>query len=286
MKPTRTLVLLALAAATGACLVGGQPDDKLSAPSQAAADARAERIKEELAQLKGHPWAGEYYWGDGLGVNATLLAAPKAGFVFWWRGCLGLYDLNYGGVEATGSQLKLQFELPSRREDFVGIHPELTPVLWGHRHYLIASDKMPEFVDDVNAGFEPRHDIHGSFLLRRGDERKAARGAPDIPAEYRNLLLAVPIRTRISSVGMSRSDGVNGCKSKSRVTLVVLDAGSARGVRPGMELYVFGPTRARYGSVRVTKVEAGSSEAEVQQCAEDAPPSPEWKLSTRAIGGH
>jgi hypothetical protein len=104
--------------------------------------------------------------------------------------------------------------------------------------------------------------------------------------EYRDLLLAVPIRTRISSVGMSRTEGGNGGKSKSRVTLVVLDAGSAKGVGPGMEFYVSRPASARYLSARVIKVEAGSSQAEVAQCAEDPPPSPDWKLSTRATGRH
>jgi hypothetical protein len=279
MKRTRTLIL---AVAAGVCLAAGQPDDKLSASAQAAAHAREERIKEELAQLKGHEWAGEYYWGDGLGVNVTLLVAPKSGFAYWWEGCLGLYDLNYGGVEATGGRLKLLCELPNGREYYAGIDSELTPVLWGERHYLIASDKMLEFANYVNAGFEPRDKIYGSFLLRRGDERKAARGAPEVPVEYRNLLLAAPIRTRISSVGMSRSESNDSCKSTDRVTLVVLDVGSAKGVRPGMEFYPFTPPSADVFSVRVTKVEADSSEAQVEQCAEDAPPSQEWELSTSA----
>ncbi|MGO9096013.1 MAG: hypothetical protein ACLQGV_12390 [Bryobacteraceae bacterium] len=283
MKRTRTLIL---AVAVGACLAAGQSDDKLSAPAQAAADARAERIKAELAQLKGHEWAGEYYWGDGLGVNVSLLLAPKAGFVIWWRGCLGLYDVNYGGVEATGGRLKLQFELPNGGGNSAGFDPELAPVLWGDRRYLIASDKMLKFVNYVNAGFEPRHEVFGEFFLIKGDERKAARSAPQIPAEYRDLLLRVPIRTRISSVGMSRSGRVGWCASEGRATLVVLDAGNAQGVRSGMEFYVFRPASARYLSVRATKVEAGSSEAEVQQCAEDAPPSPKWKLSARAPGRH
>ena len=283
MKPTRTLIL---AVAAGVCLAAGQPDDRLSAPSEAAAHARAKRIKEELAQLKGHPWAGEYYDGDGLEVSASLFIAPKSGFAFWQQGDMGLDDLNYGGVEASGGRLRLLFELPRRRGDFVGIEPELTLVLWGDRHYLIDSGRMPDFVDHVNAGFEPRHGNPGSFLLRRGDEHKAAHGAPDIPVEYRNLLLKVPIRARISSVGTSKIEKRELSESIDRVTLLVLDAGSAKGVRPGMEFYVFRPASARYGSVRVTKVEADSSEAEVDQNARDAPPSPKWKLSTRAIGGH
>jgi len=86
---------------------GSQQDENLSDISQAAATARAWQIKAELAQLKTHEWAGEYYEGDGEGENISLLTAPKAGFVFRWQGCLGLYGLNYGSVEATSGRLKL-----------------------------------------------------------------------------------------------------------------------------------------------------------------------------------
>ena len=71
---------------------------KFSAKSKTAMQAKRELIEQELSKLKMHPWAGDYYYGDGLGVNVELTLAPDSGFVFTWNGCLGLYDQNYGDV--------------------------------------------------------------------------------------------------------------------------------------------------------------------------------------------
>src|SRR5438477_12939061 len=75
-----------------------ESDERFSEASVAASDMRTKKIQQELGHLKDHNWAGEYYFGDGLGVNVSLALAPESGFVFSWHGCLGLYDLNYGDV--------------------------------------------------------------------------------------------------------------------------------------------------------------------------------------------
>ena len=70
---------------------GHERDEKLSEKALATSRGRTNRIKEELAQLKDNQWAGEYYYGDGLGVNVNLIIAPKSGFVFtlvWLLGAL------------------------------------------------------------------------------------------------------------------------------------------------------------------------------------------------------
>jgi hypothetical protein len=278
MQPNRRLVLLFLLLATGVIQAGGRRDDNLSAGSQAEADVRAGRIKEELAHLKGHEWPGEYYRGDGLGVNVSLVIAPGAGFVFRWSGCLGLYDLNYGGIAVTGGRIKLSFEHPNRPDGAMGIDPELIPVLWGERHYLVGSAEMKEFANAVNSGIEPRNGLHGLFLLRRGDEKKAATGDPLIPAEYRGLLLTVPITARISRIGESQLAKAEWCPSgQFRTTPVTLDAGTEKGVQEGMEFYV-AHSRRYVSPLHVIKVEARSSETKVVQCTGDPPPSTDWEL--------
>src|SRR5687767_13739491 len=66
--------------------------------AEAATAARERAFRDELTAFQEHPWAGEYYYGDGLGVNVRLLLTPQSGFVFQWRGCLGVYDRNHGAV--------------------------------------------------------------------------------------------------------------------------------------------------------------------------------------------
>jgi hypothetical protein len=107
-----------------------QNEEKTSGSSRAASQAKIRAIRRELRHTK-TDWAGEHYYGDGLGVNVSLSLAPENGFVFTWNGCLGLYDLNYGSVAFTNGTLKLQFKYPNNREGFEGIAPELLPVRWG-----------------------------------------------------------------------------------------------------------------------------------------------------------
>src|SRR6267143_4128952 len=64
-------------------------DGKFSKKSEAASETKKKLINQELDILKAHPWAGKYYYGDGLGVNVHLSLAPKSGFVFTWNGCPG-----------------------------------------------------------------------------------------------------------------------------------------------------------------------------------------------------
>src|SRR5262245_11234809 len=101
--------------------------------AEQAANLKRDQIRAEVEKLGAHPWAGEYYAGDGLGVNTVVLLAPKAGYVFEWHGCLGLYDRNYGPVAEKDGKLSLSFTFENSREGFHGIAPELVPVSWGAR---------------------------------------------------------------------------------------------------------------------------------------------------------
>jgi hypothetical protein len=153
------------------------------AADQAAAKLR-QAILDEIESLGGHEWAGDYYYGDGLGVNVSLMLAPKSGYLFEWNGCMGLYDRNYGPVDFSNGRLRLTFTLPNSRERFRGIAGEFIPVAWGSREYLIPPDKVIDFCDDVKRGVEPRRGRHGQHLLRRGDETKLTTGSPTLPVEY------------------------------------------------------------------------------------------------------
>lgn len=122
-------------------LAGNDWEIKSSREAEAEAGKRREAVQAELSTLTNHPWAGEYYEGDGLGVNVRLFIAPKSGYVFEWRGCLGLYDRNFGAVTVANGRLRLSFAYPNKREGFKGIAEQLVPIRWGERAYLVRPTK-------------------------------------------------------------------------------------------------------------------------------------------------
>jgi hypothetical protein len=256
----------------------GDDGDKLDEKNQTISSQRQTLIEREVRSLKGHAWAGDYYSGDGLGVNIDLHLAPTSGFVFRWKGCLGLYDLNYGDVVEEDGRIKFIFRLPNEQKGFEGLAPEMFPVAWGQRHYLIPADDVIGFVNKINAGTEPRKGPSGMFLLRRGDERKAAPGFPVLPLGYASYLLAHPIVAEVSSIKETRVE------NSRHFAVVVLNVGNTQGVKAGMKLYVYAPSTV-FESARVINVSDSYSEAEIVQDDEfernAIRPAVGWKLSTR-----
>lgn len=267
----RFWLLLAAAVGFGVCAVEAQ--DNTSKVHSRIVSGREKAIRKELKSAPADDWSGGYYYGDGLGVNVTLVYAPESGFVFTWHGCLGLYDQNYGDVRLDGGRLRLVPRLPNYpSKGFQGISEDFYRVRWGARHYLISSDEMVRFTNAVNAGFEPRKYPHGRFLLKDGDEKKEVSGPPPIPVEYTDYILRTPLDAHIVSVGKSRSN------DPFVVHTVVLNVGRVEGVRKGMEFFVIG---CNYGDATVLKVDDHSSEAELSVFQSDEKPSPGQKLSTR-----
>jgi len=270
-----SIVILLAASTTGAA----ERDERYLNKAEKAATNQREHIRAEIKNLKDHDWAGEYYAGDGLGVNTSLAIAPGTGYVFEWHGCVGLYDRNYGAVTKTNNRIRLSFTFENNRKGFQGIAPELIPVSWGERSYLIPADDIAGFCNNVNGGREPRMHAHGSYLLRRGDEKKEVTGFPNVPDEFRAYLLAKPIEATILAVGAytTRPSVID-----ERDTPVTLDAGTNKGVRVGMEFVVTEPQLV-VQSVRITKVEADRAEGIMTQFGEkERGPESGWRLSTQA----
>ncbi len=139
--------------------------------------ARLDELRREIAALgPGHAWAGEYYTGDGLGVNVTLLVAPS-GYAYEWRGCLGVYAERSGTLAVRDEVLELD-GLPGADRAPPGLASQLRVVRWAPRTYLLT----PEQFDLLEADdLEPRPVPWGCFLQRRGDEARRAAGEPDLP---------------------------------------------------------------------------------------------------------
>ena len=264
--------------ASGALPPVAAPDRAQFDSAEAEARAREGRaeVAAELAQGGDREWAGSYYWGDGLGANVTLDLTPGAGFVFEWHGCLGLYGRNYGAVSESGGHVRLEPELANDANS-MGIDVDFLPVQWGPRHYLIASGKVEEFCNAVNGGSEPRKGVHGLFLLRSGDERKAATGRPMTSEGELTCLLDRTLRATIVSVGprQTRDDD-----PKWATIPIVLDVGREQGVWTGMQFHLLAP--GAYAIAKVTRVFERSSEAVIGTYGDEAfQPRAGWTLTTR-----
>jgi hypothetical protein len=245
-----------------------------------AAKQLRERIQAEAAALPDHPWAGEYYLGDGLGNNVRVALAPSAGCLFERRGCLGLYDRNYGAVTEIKGTIRLSFKLKNVREGSQGIAEEFVPVAWGERHYMIPADDLLGFCNDVNSGIEPREGPLGSYLLRYGDEKKTVSGFPILPKKYQQYLLTEPITAQIISIN-AVSTRTSGAKWRYKDTTVTLDGGKNKGLWEGMTMHVVKPPVA-VKSIRVIYVDNAFSQALMTQLgAEEQSPKKGWRFSTR-----
>lgn len=253
--------------------------DKHSAQAETTAKTLRLQIREEIKTLGNHAWAGEYYFGDGLGVNVSLILAPKAGYLFEWHGCMGLYDRNYGAITWAKGRLRLSFTFPNKREGFQGIAGEFVPIAWGDRMYLVPADGIVRFCNSVNDGSESRAGPHGFFLLRCGDEEKKVKGFPAVPEEFKPYLLTHPIKAQIVSVG-KYTTRPSVCDWKFRDTPVTLNRGKKQGLLIGMTLHVAEPDDI-VEVVTITKVEDERSDAVMTQTEDEKGPRAGWRLSTR-----
>jgi len=278
MKAYSLMLPLTLCAVVA--VAGCGTETKLSDNAEKTAKQRCEQIRTEIETLANHDWAGEYYHGDGLGVNVTLLLAPESGFVFEWHGCLGLYDRNYGAVSETDGRIRLAFTFENKREGFQGIAGELIPIPWGPRRYLVPADDVVGFCNAVNEGSEPRKDAHGRYLLRKGDAKRKVLGFPSVPQGFKAYLLKRPIEAEILAVGKPATRP-SAFEWKFKDTPVTLNVGKDHGLLPGMELHVVKPDNI-FESVRITKVEDEKSEGVMTQIgAGKKGPRVGWRLSTR-----
>ena len=249
-------------------------------------EQRRTRIQQEIATLKQHPWAGDYYEGDGLGANISISLAPDTGIAATWRGCMGLYGANRGKVVERDGTLRFEYEQPNA-PGFGGFPDTLRPVRWGERRYMIRQDKMMGFVNAINHRLEPRERVHGMFLLAREDENKAVEGLPDLPPAYLALIRRAPMRVRVVSIdGVDKKKSDQDCSYTYRMTL---DRGATDRFAPGIELKPVAQPRV-WESATIETVASGTAIAKMVVWFDDCThpktvPTTGWVFTTGAYDG-
>lgn len=178
-------------------------------------------------------WAGDYYFGDGLGQNVHLSVSPRSGIAATWRGCLGTYAANKGKVvpQADGSLL-LKYEQPNDPKG-IGFADHVIPVPWGDRMYMISEGELPAFASAVNLGDEPREGQSGSFFLRQGDESRKVHGPPVLPPRQQSLIREVPLEVGVVSANRLPKTNADTFECRFRLKL---DRGANDGLASGMNL--------------------------------------------------
>ena len=235
----------------------------------------------EAEKRNEHPWAGKYYQGDGLGTNIYLSLFGDGTFKYQWHGCMGLYDSNSGTV--THEDGKLDFDCQEYRPNslnFIDTGEIFILVSWDQRTYLIPETEMIDFCNAINDGTEPRNRAHGFFLIRGGDYKKPADGAPDLPEQYLKMLLNEPIEATVTSIETPQAKKF-GQKLKRIQTPVTLNVGTNHGVFVGLQFHAI-DHRYMLGKAEIVEVKANSCRAIYTHLSEKVSPPPVGlKLSTQ-----
>lgn len=229
-----------------------------------AAAARWKAIGDELAGAKGAAWTGDYFRG-GETHGTYLRWSPRAGFVIAHvnKCAATVMGLVHGRVEATPGLVRFFPELDKHAAGGHGGHDaarshagprdvlNFVPVEWRGGRVLVAEEEMADFGDYV-AGLGRYNQWvsfifldYSPFFFHMGKDEAGGSPSPAVPPAYRRFLKK-PVEARVTSVGrrILRRDyhvkGENTSMSFERASLtyVTIDAGSERGVKPGMILRV------------------------------------------------
>ncbi len=200
------------------------------------AEVKALRERDEKAdspdQAWAREWAGEYYCGDGLGMNVTICIAPKAGVTYTWYGCLGLYDANQGEIVShEEGELRTRLELDPKRSSWGFMSERLYLVRWGERHYLVSEGEMRDVCEEYGPGSDDFSRLRHA-PLRRADRDKPIGGRPEFPPSIARALAAKDVEAAIAGIEpVPKPQGLHG---RVRAT-VTISAGDAAGVYPWMQ---------------------------------------------------
>lgn len=221
-------------------------------------------------------WAGIYSSGSGLS-GTTLYLLPSGRYCVHEWADIGEGYNRCGRLVERKDRFASESKAPWESHEKDG--PTYLKVRWGPRHYLIPVRRALEFVNAVNAGFEPRHEFGPGFggYLPRDEGKLAATGAPELPEPHRSLLRPVPVTTRVTGVGLTKgalfrlvSEWVLSFETDCRVDFT-LDAGTMAGVFVGMELYSLDPDGGPSAKVLSAGPDSAVAQARKFDCREQSP---------------
>ena len=130
-------------------------------------------------------FAGIYSFNAGL-YGMTLVLNCDGTFVFAASTDSPPVGYRAGTTLVHAGQIQFKYETNTS----TSFNWALIPVRWGQRKYLIWTDKVMDFCQDIKSKdsyfYEPRDkEASGNYLLRNGDEKMEAAGFPLLPSGER-----------------------------------------------------------------------------------------------------
>ncbi len=199
-----------------------------------------EDLKGDYVRGSDLTWSSEQQWGG----MTTILKLHDGGRYDYGNRCFntsGKFTLSGRlltrkvGINGPNSCF---FSIPVKAEDASKAPPKpedqkLVPVRWSERIYLVEESRWEDFVSAINLGLLPHtiqeRDMYmGAFYSKVGDEEKPVTGLPDIPDEWKRLILKKAVSAKVIAVR----------KIGEHKFVVKIDKGREHGLRTNMRMLV------------------------------------------------
>jgi hypothetical protein len=120
--------------------------------------------------------------------------------------------IGRASYEAATEQIRIDWN-PNPADPTTRPATRFDVVRWGERIYLV--DHLPYFINEINAGDEPRTTRQGMAYLHVGDWQKPVSGEPTVPKQYASSVFLEPLRgvvrskdNLVGTVNLGTADGV------------------------------------------------------------------------------
>lgn len=234
-------------------------------------DPNKEALRDEIeAGPMDHPWAGEYYTGDGIS-HTTLFLSPRGRYFF----SHGAHGRSFGEVLGKIRVDDGILRLSAADENWLKSSYHVVP--WGPRVYLLSDNEMIRFANYVNAGWEPHYGPRGSFMQRYREGLLLVTGKPKVPEQFTPYFLDGVVGATVVSLGSAPAVAPRYLSEGQVALIAIVDEGRRAGLFVGMSLFVGGE---RYGSATVHSVEDDRATVLLESTA----PKAGLKLSSRENG--
>jgi hypothetical protein len=210
-------------------------------------------------------WAGAYdVGGRSLYPSPDLTITLRDGMTYRFASCTWQGTPQHFPI-VRASENRIEVDLGGDASDLPGLSRAYVYTSWGSTEFLVPEDRMPQFcfyandLSNLNARVSP-------FPMRPTWWATSAGTpipAPIVPPQFQKYLLRDVVEAVVLE-SSSRLTGEEYLDQPIAEAAVLVDAGSDRGLLPGMSLFV-----GDWGEGKLVEVGASTSRAVFRRCVPD-----------------